>query len=148
MRTLDVNPPARGARAHEFVQADTRDAGAMRAAVDGCEVVVENAALVPVTRSTEAEYRSVNVDGCRTTLDAAEAAGAYVVRVSSSAIYGVPRAAPDAGRPRRSPPFDPYGRSKAEAERHGGRAPRRRPARSPACARARWWARAGSGSST
>ena len=81
VRTLDVNPPAPGERrGHEFVQADTRDAAAMREAVRGCEVVVENAALVPVTRSSEAEYRSVNVDGCRTTLDAAEAEGAYVVR--------------------------------------------------------------------
>src|SRR5215217_7047936 len=72
VRTLDVNPPPPGT-GHDFVQADTRDAAAMRRAVDGCEVVVENAALVPVTRSSEAEYRSVNVDGCRTTLDAAEA---------------------------------------------------------------------------
>ena len=88
----------------------------MRAAAEGCEVVVENAALVPVTRSSEAEYRSVNVDGCRTTLDAAEAAGAYVVRVSSSAIYGVPQQLPT---PTTAPlaAFDPYGRSKAEAER-------------------------------
>jgi nucleoside-diphosphate-sugar epimerase len=115
VRTLDVNPPPPGT-GHDFVQADTRDAAAMRRAVDGCEVVVENAALVPVTRSSEAEYRSVNVDGCRTTLDAAEAAGAYVVRISSSAIYGVPRELPT---PTTAPlaAFDPYGRSKAEAER-------------------------------
>ncbi len=115
VRTLDVNPSP-DPTGHEFVQADTRDAGAMRAAVEGCEVVVENAALVPVTRSSEAEYRSVNVDGCRTTLDAAEAVGAYVVRVSSSAIYGVPKILPT---PTTAPldAFDPYGRSKAEAER-------------------------------
>ena len=115
VRTLDVNEPPPGAT-HEFVRADTRDAGAMRAAVEGSEVVVENAALVPVTRSTEAEYHSVNLDGCRTTLDAAEAAGAYVVRISSSAIYGVPKQLPT---PVTAPldPFDPYGRSKAAAER-------------------------------
>ncbi len=115
VRTLDVNPPPDSA-GHEFIQADTRDAAAMRAAAEGCEVVVENAALVPVTRSSEAEYRSVNVDGCRTTLDAAEAAGAYVARVSSSAIYGVPQQLPT---PTTAPlaAFDPYGRSKAEAER-------------------------------
>jgi nucleoside-diphosphate-sugar epimerase len=116
VRTLDVNPPDPDERAaHEFVQADTRDADAMRAAVRGCEVVVENAALVPVTRSSAEEYRSVNVSGCMTTLDAAEAEGAYVVRISSSAVYGVPRQLPT---PPSAPlaPFDPYGRSKAEAE--------------------------------
>ena len=115
VRTLDVNDPPAGAP-HEFVRADTRDPEAMRAAAAGCEVVVENAALVPVTRSSPAEYRSVNVDGCRVTLDAAEQAGAYVVRVSSSAIYGVPRQLPT---PVTAPldAFDPYGRSKAEAER-------------------------------
>ncbi|HEU0023950.1 MAG TPA: NAD-dependent epimerase/dehydratase family protein, partial [Thermoleophilaceae bacterium] len=117
VRTLDVNPPAPGrGPSHEFVQADTRDAAAMREAVRGCEVVVENAALVPITRSSPAEYRSVNVDGCRTTLDAAEAEGAYVVRLSSCSIYGIPRVVP---APVDTPfaPFEPYGRSKAEAER-------------------------------
>jgi len=115
VRTLDVNPPDDMA-GHEFVRADTRDTAAMGKAARRCDVVIENAALVPVTRSTEAEYRSVNVDGCRITLDAAEAEGAYVVRVSSSAIYGVPQVLPT---PVTAPlaPFDPYGRSKAEAER-------------------------------
>lgn len=113
VRLLDVDPPQGGDR--EVVRADVRDADAMRHAVRGCDVVVDNAALVPVTRASEAEYRSVNVDGCRTTLDAAEAAGAYVLHVSSSAIFGIPTQLPV--RPD-SPlgPFEPYGRSKAEAE--------------------------------
>jgi nucleoside-diphosphate-sugar epimerase len=71
---------------------------------------------VPVSRASAAEYRSVNVDGCRTTLDAAAAAGAYVLHISSSAIFGVPAQLPvRADAP--LTPFEPYGESKAEAER-------------------------------
>jgi nucleoside-diphosphate-sugar epimerase len=117
VRTLDVNAPSpEEAGRHEFVEADTRDRTAMREALRGCAVVVENAALVPVTRASYEELRSVNVDGCVCTLDAAAEEGAYVVRISSSAIYGVPE-------PQPAPPdaplaaFDPYGRTKAEAER-------------------------------
>ena len=64
----------------------------------------------------ESEYRSVNVDGCRNTLDAAEATGAYVLHISSSAIYGVPAELPVRTETPLTP-FEPYGRSKAEAER-------------------------------
>jgi nucleoside-diphosphate-sugar epimerase len=114
VRVLDVEPPERSPR--EVVRADVRDPDAMRRAAAGCDVVVDNAALVPVTRASAAEYRSVNVAGCRTTLDAAEAAGAYVLHISSSAIFGLPAQLPV--RPD-SPlaPFEPYGQSKADAER-------------------------------
>ena len=113
VRLLDVNPPERGSR--EFVHADVSDAGAIRAAAEGCEVVVDNAALVPVTRASAAEYRSVNVGGCRNTLDAAGAAGAYVLHISSSAIFGVPSQLPVTDDAPLAA-FEPYGRSKAEAE--------------------------------
>jgi len=115
VRVLDVHPPEdRGRR--EFIQADVRDGDAVHRAARGCTVVVDNAALVPVTRASAEEYRAVNVGGCRNTLAAAREAGAYLVHVSSSAIYGVPRELPV--RPD-SPlrPFEPYGASKAEAER-------------------------------
>jgi nucleoside-diphosphate-sugar epimerase len=115
VRTLDIHPPERPG-AHEFVQADVRDAAAVARAVRGCEVVVDNAALVPVTRASEADYRSVNLDGCRNTLDAAATEGAYVLHISSSAIYGVPRELPVTPFTPLAP-FEPYGRSKAEAER-------------------------------
>jgi nucleoside-diphosphate-sugar epimerase len=114
VRTLDVNPPEHPG-AHEYVRADVRDAEAVRRAAAGCEVVVDNAALVPVTRASEAEYRAVNVDGCRNTLDAAEAAGAYVLHISSSAIFGIPVELP-VRTDTPLTPFEPYGRSKAEAE--------------------------------
>jgi nucleoside-diphosphate-sugar epimerase len=113
VRLLDLDPPAGGER--EVARADVRDAQAMRRAASGCDVVVDNAALVPVTRASRAEYRSVNVDGCRTTLDAAAAAGAYVLHISSSAIFGVPARLPVAADAPLTP-FEPYGESKAEAE--------------------------------
>jgi nucleoside-diphosphate-sugar epimerase len=116
VRLLDVNRPTPPLDPrHEFVLADIRDRAAMAAAVSGCDVVVDNAALVPVTQSSLAEFRSVNVEGCRTTLQAARAAGAYVVHVSSSSIYGLPRSMPVTPTTPLAP-FEPYGRSKAEAE--------------------------------
>jgi nucleoside-diphosphate-sugar epimerase len=115
VRTLDIHPPeAQGP--HEFVRADVRDAAAVRSAVRGCDVVVDNAALVPVSRASEAEYRSVNLDGCGNTLDAAAEEDAYVLHISSSAIYGVPVELPVRTSTALAP-FEPYGRSKADAER-------------------------------
>jgi nucleoside-diphosphate-sugar epimerase len=117
VRTLDVHEPGPNADpGWEFRRGDIRDPGAVRRAVEGCDVVVDNAALVPVTRADPATYRSVNVEGCRTTLWAAREVGAYVLHISSSAIYGVPRELPiTATTP--FAPFEPYGESKAEADR-------------------------------
>jgi nucleoside-diphosphate-sugar epimerase len=116
VRTVDLHPPGPNADPEwEFVQADVRDPDAMANAVKGVDVVVDNAALVPVTNSDPAAYRSVNVDGCRTTLEAARKHDAYVLHVSSSAIYGIPKELPI--RPTTPlAPFEPYGESKAVAE--------------------------------
>lgn len=115
VRTLDVTePPVPGA--HEFVRADVRDADAVRTAMHGCEVVVDNAALVPISRVSAEEYLATNRDGCRNVLDAAEAEGAYVLHVSSTSIYGIPERLP-VTRDTPLRPFEPYGRSKAAAER-------------------------------
>ena len=113
--TLDVVPPPAGAP-HEVLRADVRDGDAVRAAVRGRDVVVDNAALVPISRVSAERYREVNVGGCRNVLDAAEAEGAYVLHVSSTSIYGVPERLP-VTRDTPLRPFEPYGRSKAEAER-------------------------------
>jgi nucleoside-diphosphate-sugar epimerase len=115
VRALDI-ASVDGDGTYELIQGDVRDRATMTRAVAGCEVVIDNAALVPVTRSTSEEYRSVNVDGCRTTLQAARDADAYVVHISSSAIYGVPAELPVTSETPLAP-FEPYGASKAEAER-------------------------------
>jgi nucleoside-diphosphate-sugar epimerase len=99
----------------EFVRADVRDAAAMRKAVEDVDVVVDNAALVPVTRSDPQTYNSVNIDGCRTTLEAARKRDVYCLHVSSSAIYGVPKELPITPKTPLNP-FEPYGESKARAD--------------------------------
>ena len=121
VRTLDIHEPGPHADPEwEFVKADVRDAAAMKKAVRDVDVVVDNAALVPVTRSDTATYRSVNVDGCRTTLEAAREADVYALHISSSAIYGVPDELPIMPTTPLAP-FEPYGASKAEADRLVGR---------------------------
>jgi nucleoside-diphosphate-sugar epimerase len=116
VRLLDVVEPAEtlGPR-QEWRRGDVRDARTMRDAVAGCDVVVDNAALVPVSGAELAEFRSVNVGGCRTTLDAARSAGAYALHVSSSSIFGLPTRLPVTEETPMAP-FEDYGRSKAEAE--------------------------------
>jgi nucleoside-diphosphate-sugar epimerase len=117
VRALDVNPPERPfAGDIEFLQGDVREREGLLRAADGCELVVDNAALVPVTRSTPEQFLAVNLDGCRNALDAAAAAGAYVVHVSSSAIYGKPTRMPVTEETPLEP-FESYGASKAEAEK-------------------------------
>jgi len=116
VRTLDLHEPGPSADPDwELVQADVRDSDAMEKATRDVDVVVDNAALVPVTRSDPATYTSVNVDGCRTMLEAARKRDVYVLHISSSAIYGVPKELPI--RPTTPvAPFEPYGKSKARAD--------------------------------
>ena len=116
VRTLDVHLPGPSADPDwEFVEGDVRDPDAMAKAVRNVDVVVDNAALVPVTRSDAASYRSVNVDGCRTTLEAARKQDVYTLHISSSAIYGIPKELPILPTTPLAP-FEPYGESKAVAD--------------------------------
>ena len=111
---LDVNSPEVGFR-HKFVHCDVTDPQAVRICCEGADVIVNNAALVPVTRSTFETYRRVNVGGTKNVVSAAETSGAYVLHVSSSAIYGAPTEVPITPVTPFAP-FEPYGESKAEAE--------------------------------
>ena len=115
VRGVDVAPPPPDYPGERLVRADVTDRRAMAESAAGCDVVVDNAALVPVTRASAEAYRRVNVVGCRATLAAAAQAGAYTVHISSSAIYGLPVELPVTEETPLAP-FEPYGRSKAEAE--------------------------------
>lgn len=99
----------------EFLRCDVRDSDAVRAAMQGVDVVHHNAALVPLTKSGSA-FRDVNVEGSR--IVAREAARARVscfVHMSSSAIYGSPREMPiQLTTP--TAPVEAYGRSKLAGE--------------------------------
>jgi len=99
-----TEPPDGGA---EWVRADIRDAGAMRAAAEGVTAVIHTA-----YRQHDDAW-STNVDG--TAAVAAAASAARLVHVSSDLVF-----AGTQGRYRETDPVGPvsdYGRSKAEAER-------------------------------
>jgi nucleoside-diphosphate-sugar epimerase len=98
-----------------FVGGDVCDASAVRAAVDGVDVVFHNVAQVPLARDDEL-FRRVNAGGTATLLDACRDAGVVkVVHTSSSAVFGVPAGNPV--MPDTVPsPAEAYGRAKLEAE--------------------------------
>ena len=100
----------------EFSFCDITDAGAVRRAVDGFEVVVSNAALVPITNSTAEEYLRVNLGGTRNVLEATREQDSYCCHVSSSAVFGAPRSVPVTNATPIAP-FEDYGASKAAGER-------------------------------
>jgi len=75
----------------EFIQGDIRDYETVRQAVDGCEWVFHQAALVSVPRSIEEPKlnHDVNVTGAFHLFEAARQAGARrLVYASSAAVYG------------------------------------------------------------
>lgn len=121
VRGLVRDPSARLGHGVEPVHApDLLDRGAVRRAVAGADAVVHLAARVHVMRDAAAdplaEFRRVNVEGTRTLLEEAVAAGVRsFVFVSSVKAVGEAGTVPwDETTPPR--PVDPYGISKLEAE--------------------------------
>ncbi|SFG72451.1 UDP-glucose 4-epimerase [Halopelagius inordinatus] len=94
----------------DVVEADIRDADAVAAAVEGCDVVFHEAAVVDVSQSVETPIpcHDVNVDGTLNVLEAARTHDARVVVASSAAIYGPPTSTPiEESEP--TDPMSPYG---------------------------------------
>jgi nucleoside-diphosphate-sugar epimerase len=98
----------------EWVRGDLSDAGALTRAAGGVDVVYHVAGVVAAL--DEAGFMAVNREGTRRVIEAAEAAGARLVVVSSLAAGGPA----EAGRPRTegepSRPVTAYGRSKLAGE--------------------------------
>jgi nucleoside-diphosphate-sugar epimerase len=115
VRILDLTAPADPPQGVEIVEADIRDAAAVRAACEGVDCVFHNVAQVPLARDRDL-FWTVNVVGAANLLVAARQAGvAKVVATSTSAVYGIPEHNPvDEGTPPR--PLEEYGRAKLEAE--------------------------------
>lgn len=93
---------------------DVRDAGAVDAAVQGCDAVLHLAAQVSVQRSVAepVESSTHNLTGFLNVLDAVRRHQVpRLVYASSAAIYGVPESLPleETARPR---PLSPYGLEK------------------------------------
>jgi UDP-N-acetylglucosamine 4-epimerase len=102
----------------EFLEGDIRDPAACRAACEGVDVVLHQAALGSVPRSIHdpATSHEVNVTGFVNVLSAARDAGVKrVVYASSSAVYGdhpgLPKVEDATGRP-----LSPYAATKAADE--------------------------------
>ncbi len=72
----------------EYVEGDVTDAGSVTRAMDGIELVFHCAAVVEFGPADPSFMRSINVGGTRNVLDAAVAADARVVYVSSLAALG------------------------------------------------------------
>ncbi|OZV81734.1 epimerase [Micromonospora echinospora] len=112
VHAVDLRPPADPTVTATV--ADVRDRVAMTRACAGAAAVVHCAAALPSYAPDE--IHSVIVDGTRTVLTAAHAAGVpRVVHVSTTAVYGLPTQVPTPEEhPRR--PVDTYGRAKTAAE--------------------------------
>jgi nucleoside-diphosphate-sugar epimerase len=99
---------------------DVTSADAVRAAAGGCHAIVHAAAAIGPGRDWET-FRTGNVKATENVVAAAADAGARLVHVSSTAVFGQDRysASPtDETAPLpRLPAWDAYGRSKQEAER-------------------------------
>jgi nucleoside-diphosphate-sugar epimerase len=104
----------------EIVQGELSDAQALVAAAEGCDVVAHAAAAIGPQSDWET-FRAGNVQGTSNVVDASARAGARLVHVSSTAVYGDERyekAPVSESMPLpRLPEADSYGRSKQEAER-------------------------------
>jgi nucleoside-diphosphate-sugar epimerase len=117
VRTLDVAPldEPELERSVEELRGDVRDPSKTAALTEGADVVVHAAAALPI-QASRAGIWAVNVEGTANVLAGALDAGARVIVISSTAVYGVPEKHP-------IEEDDPligvghYGDSKIEAER-------------------------------
>lgn len=106
----------------EVAAGDVTDPAAWRAAARGVRAIVHAAAVVQ-RRASWDRYVAVNVGGTRLAVDAARAAGARLVHISSVAVYGGSASYGTAREHRTEdhpfrpiPPHDFYARSKRMAE--------------------------------
>lgn len=115
--------PALAALGVEVRRGDILDAASVRAAADGCEVLMHCAGKVSRKPEDAEELFRVHVEGTKTTLDAARVAGVRrVVLASTSGTVAVSEDADDVRNEEAPVPIDliarwPYYRSKLYAER-------------------------------
>ncbi|WP_019631561.1 nitroreductase family deazaflavin-dependent oxidoreductase [Actinomadura atramentaria] len=102
----------------ELVRGDMLDAGAVAAALDGCDAAIHAAAAIGVTDPNGGgDLVSVNVTGTRNVVGGAVAAGlSPVVHVSTVAVFVPPRAPVITADAPLAAPRTAYGRSKLAAE--------------------------------
>ena len=102
------------------VAGDLTDAASLASAARGCDAVF-NAAAAIGAGSDHGSFRRVNVTGTQRLIEAAAAAGARLVHVSSTAVFGrqryFERPTDESAPLPELPAADAYGRSKQDAER-------------------------------
>lgn len=116
VRILDINKPAYDSAGVDVVRGDVCDQDVIDRTCVGADVVIHNAALVPLSRSGD-RFWKVNVEGTRNVINACKRAGVRkLIFISSSSVFGVPDS--DIAITEETPlaPFEAYGKSKAEAE--------------------------------
>ncbi len=118
VRMVDVNPLENEKLIGkvDFLQGDVRDSKFMAQATKNIDVVVHAAASLPIVASHE-KIKSVNLEGTRTTLEAAHKCGVKkFIQISTTAVYGVPKFHP-IYESSEIIPLGPYGESKWAAEK-------------------------------
>lgn len=115
VRVFDLLDADDRPQAVAFVPGDIRDAGAIRAACEGADVVFHNVAQVPLAKDRDL-FWSVNLDGTENLLAAVHGAGVRkLVHTSSSAIFGIPARNP-VDETLEPVPGEAYGAAKLAAE--------------------------------
>ncbi len=115
VRVFDLADAADRPADVEFIPGDIRDAASVAGALTDCSTVYHCVAQVPLAKDKQL-FHSVNVHGTENLLHAALAAKVgKVIYVSSSAVFGVPKANPvtEATPPA---PGEAYGAAKLEGE--------------------------------
>jgi dihydroflavonol-4-reductase len=103
----------------EIVTGEITDRAALQAGMAGCEAVIHLAGLYAMWHPQRRDFVRVNLQGTRTLMETALAAGApRVIHVSTAAVYGRPEERPFREGSLPGPRwFSDYGRSKAAADR-------------------------------
>ncbi len=116
VKSLDILPPSERCDGVEYVTVDVRSEQALRAHFQAGDIVIHNAALVPLAHDPKG-FWEVNVEGTRNVLKVALEKGIKkVVFISSSSVYGIPATGEGITEETPQAPFESYGQSKAEAE--------------------------------
>ena len=117
IRVLDIadfDYPEKNEPWLKFTKGDVRDVAAVEKCIEGCDIVVNTAAALPLY--SPEDIRTTEVDGCQNVINAARKFKLdRMIQISSTAVYGVPRKHPIY----ETDPLvgvGPYGHAKIEAE--------------------------------
>ncbi len=100
----------------ECIKGDVRSYKQVLEAIEGCDVVIHTAALLPTHTDAEKWGYHVNVNGTKNIIHACEKNSASLIYTSSIAVYGDRRGTEPILETDPLSPNEPYSEEKAEAE--------------------------------